>query len=240
MNLAMRKRLNTGVAVVALTLACLPAAQAQSAPQDRRQDLLSKRVTLNVESADLRLALKLLFDAAGANYTLDQAVQGTVTVSLRDIPFRTALESLLRSTQSQNPLTYRVEDGVYVITPQLREPTVAVESTVEAPAVPAKRTIKIPVNWVDGALLAQALGGSVIDLGSGQRMGLMGNGGSFGGGFGTSGFGGMGLGDLNGGRSMGSGFGSFGNGSFGSGFNNAGNGTNPGSGMGSGSSGNRR
>src|SRR5438874_4706829 len=47
-------------------------------------DATNKRVTLNLENADLRYALKLLFTSAGMNYTLDQAVQGTVTVSLND------------------------------------------------------------------------------------------------------------------------------------------------------------
>jgi len=81
----------------------------------------NKKVTLNLENADLRYALKLLFTSAGANYTLDQAVQGTVTVSLTDVPFRTALESVLRSTQTTSPLTYRVEDKVYIISPKVEQ-----------------------------------------------------------------------------------------------------------------------
>src|SRR5438105_2369277 len=95
-------------------------------------DATNKRVTLNLENADLRYALKLLFSSAGMNYTLDQAVQGAVTVSLNDVPFRTALESVLRSTQSSTPLTYRVEDRVYVISPKIEniEPPTTVEGPV--------------------------------------------------------------------------------------------------------------
>src|ERR1041385_6157691 len=84
--------------------------------QEGKQDVVQKKVTLNLENARLRHALKLLFTSAGVNYTLDQAVQGSVTVALTDVQFRTALESVLRSTQSQSPLTYRVEDSVYIIT----------------------------------------------------------------------------------------------------------------------------
>ena len=51
--------------------------------------------------------------SAGANYTIEAGVQGTVTASLTDVSFRTALESVLRTAQSQIPLTYRVENGVY-------------------------------------------------------------------------------------------------------------------------------
>src|SRR5256885_15133770 len=94
----------------------------RAAAQDQKPpELTNKKVTLNLENADLRYALKLLFTSAAVNYTLDQAVQGSVTVALTDVPFRTALESVLRSTQSQAPLTYRVEDQVYVITPKVEE-----------------------------------------------------------------------------------------------------------------------
>src|SRR5260370_37961822 len=107
--------------LVLLSLLVLGAA-ANSRPahaQDPKQYLSTKKVTLNLENADLRYALKLLFTSAGVNYTLDQTVQGTVTVALTDVQFRTALESVLRSTQSVSPLTYRVEDAVYIITPKV-------------------------------------------------------------------------------------------------------------------------
>jgi len=42
----------------------------------KRVNLPTKRFTLNLENADLRYALKLLFTSAGANYTLDQAFKG--------------------------------------------------------------------------------------------------------------------------------------------------------------------
>src|SRR5437763_16361793 len=114
-NLKLGNRLNVAAIAVVIALTALPiGALAQSANQTG-----NKRVTLSVENADLRYALKLLFTSAGLNYTLNQAVRGTATVSLSDVPFRTALESLLRSSQSTTPLTYRVEDGVYIIHPKV-------------------------------------------------------------------------------------------------------------------------
>jgi type II secretory pathway component GspD/PulD (secretin) len=80
-----------------------PRAQAQNEPGS---DLATKKVTLNLENADIRYALKLLFQSVGANYQLDQNVQGSVTVSLTDVAFRTALESIMRSTATTRPLTY--------------------------------------------------------------------------------------------------------------------------------------
>ena len=110
-----RKSVIWSAAAALLLSLCFSGARALAQDQ-KPADVTTKKVTLNLENADLRYALKLLFTSAGVNYTLDQAVQGTVTVSLTDVQFRTALESVLRSTASQSPLTYRVEDMVYIIT----------------------------------------------------------------------------------------------------------------------------
>ena len=94
------------LAAAALTVTAIAVPLAPSLAQDAPasagggQDLNAKKVTLNLENADIRYALKLLFQSVGANYTLDQNVQGAVTVSLADVSFRTALESILRGTQN--------------------------------------------------------------------------------------------------------------------------------------------
>src|SRR5207237_613888 len=48
----------------------------------------NKQVTLTAEKADIRLSLKQLFTSAGVSYTIDQGVQGSVTASLNNMPFR--------------------------------------------------------------------------------------------------------------------------------------------------------
>ncbi len=207
-------------ATLALALAYSPeAAIAQSPKSGAAQDINAKRVTLYFDNADVRYALKLLFQSAGANFTLDQAVHGTVMISLTDVPFRTALENVLRSTASQTPLTYRVEDGVYIVT--VKQAPVVVEDgggTVEQ-IQPKQRVVKIPLNWVDGNALALALGGTGMRLGVAgvQVMGFPNL--SGGQGFG-SGFGNMGQNGFNGIGQNGSGFGP-GNGN--PGFGNQGN-----------------
>src|SRR5438874_7455468 len=115
------KAARNGIILLSLLVLGAAANYGPAQAQEAKQDVPQKKVTLNLENADLRYALKLLFTSAAVNYTLDQAVQGSVTVALTDVPFRTALESVLRSTQSQAPLTYRVEDQVYVITPKVEE-----------------------------------------------------------------------------------------------------------------------
>ncbi|MGC8668797.1 MAG: hypothetical protein ACP5VE_11855 [Chthonomonadales bacterium] len=201
-------------------------------------DVANKKVTLNLENADIRYALQLLFKSAGVNFSLDQAVSGTVTVSLTDVPFRTALESILRSTQSTNPLTYRVEDGVYIISPKKEEVAENPTSTTEENTTnqPKYRFVKIPLNFADVFDIANAFGGDVIvsrfsylTSGSGGYGGGYGNG--FGGGFGggLGGYGG-GLGGFGGGfgglGGYGGGLGGFGGGfgNFGGGFGNFGGG----------------
>src|SRR5262249_30414772 len=155
-----------GVALLALlalgTFGTTPQALAQ---KPGGNETGAKKVTLNLENADLRYALKLLFQNASANYTLDQAVQGTVTVSLTDVSFRTALESVLRSTQSQAPLTYRVEDGVYIISPkveQVEDKTASSDENGVNAAAKKTRPVKIQINFADAIDISQALGGGVV------------------------------------------------------------------------------
>src|SRR5215510_10180114 len=74
-------RLHVAAISVVIALAIAPTALAQT-----ENPAGNKRVTLNLENADLKYAVKLLFTSAGLNYTLDQAVYGTVTLSLSDVP----------------------------------------------------------------------------------------------------------------------------------------------------------
>lgn len=112
-----------------------------------------KPVTLKMENADLRLALQQLFKSVGQNYTLSQRVKGIVTVNLTDVPFRTALDSLLRSAAATQPLTYRVEDGIYVIYPKGGDEVTEVP-TQEQRSGPAIRVVKMAVNFVPATVAA--------------------------------------------------------------------------------------
>ncbi len=195
------------IAGIAAVLAGAPfAAFAQDASSGKGQSVSDRRVTLKVDAADIRSALKLLFESAGANYTLDQSVQGAVTVSLQDVPFRTALESVLRSTESAVPLTYRIEDGVYNIVQKTTPDPIIVDGLGpidlgQKPVAPPKQKVgKINLNYADVRDILAVFGGTLIE----SRSSTLGMGGGFGSGFG-SGFG----------NNM-SGFGSFG--SFGPGM----------------------
>jgi hypothetical protein len=193
-------------------------AQDNDAKGGQASELSNKKVTLNLENADIRYALKLLFNSVGANYTLDPGVQGSVTLALTDVSFRTALESAIKGAGT--PLTYRVENNVYSISPKVETVLNPVDTNPEPEPVkaPTTRTVKIQINYADAIDLAQAFGGGVITSRLSQ-LGQQGGGGGFGGGFGGGGFGGGqgGFGGGFGGNGGGFGGGGFGGGGFGGG-----------------------
>jgi len=182
------------------------AAQAASLPDARAADVPEKRVTLDLENADIRYALKLLFSAAGVDYVVDQGVQGLVTVSINDKPFGVALQSVLRGTASTLPLTYRIENGVYNVLPR-GEPELLPARTPETPETetPSRRFRKLDVlRHVDASTMASLLSQAGVRAGmiSASRWGAGGQGGGYGtggyggglGGYGQSGYGGGGFG----------------------------------------------
>ncbi|MCS6918686.1 MAG: hypothetical protein NZM28_02855 [Fimbriimonadales bacterium] len=205
--------------MILLTAAILMAAQTAPllAQGSGQQDPTQRRVTVKYEQADVRFVLKQLFDSVGVSYTLDPQVQGTVTVSLTDVPFTVALDNILRPLN----LTYRVESGVYFVTVRQPEEVPVAPGGETAPQEEGTRLNlpeKIQLNYASPTLIAALLGGSLIqyaqyELGSG--------GGGFGGlgGFGGGGFGGFGGGGFGGGFRGGGGFGGGGlGGGFGGGF----------------------
>ena len=96
-----------GLSLLSLGLvSTIRTASAQSAPQDTI-------ATLEFHNADAREAIRQLFKTGGRSFTVDPAVQGSVTLSLRNVSFDTALTNLTRQVDA----TYRVEDSRYEILP---------------------------------------------------------------------------------------------------------------------------
>jgi type II secretory pathway component GspD/PulD (secretin) len=112
-------------------------------------------VTLTLRDAPLREALRQVFDATGVQFELDNDVQGFVTLTIRDQPFEAALKLLLRS--SAQPLTYRLENGVYVVS--VRKAVVP-----PPPATPAPEPTRspgwefLPLTYLDPLALEPLLG----------------------------------------------------------------------------------
>jgi hypothetical protein len=113
-----RYRLFAAVAF-ALAVCLLPGVPvgAQGQADDERP------ITLDLRDASIEDVLRVIFRDTPYSFTLEQGVTGRVTLSLTNVPFPRALRAVL---DINNPkLTYRKEDGVYVITTEV------------APAAPA-------------------------------------------------------------------------------------------------------
>lgn len=232
----MRKSLNMKItsiltaALLAAILISLPAiAQAQNAAE--------KRINLEFRNTPVKAAIDALFRSAGLNYALDPSVTGTITVSLKDVPFDQALNVVLM----QAGLTRRKEGEVYYIKPKATDstgvtPTTAVtpdlsstSTAVEQPVQTEVKIEKITLQYADAVDMSQIFGGQAF---SSRSSGLSG-GGYGGGGYGGGGYGGGGYGGGYGG--YGGGYGGYGGGGFGmsSGFGSFGGGYGMSSGFGS-------
>src|SRR5205085_2824825 len=75
------------------------------------------RFTVRARNANIRLVLNSLFASARFNYVIDQGIQGTVTIDLRNRTLKDALESILRKVA--NAFTVSVQSGVYCIAPKV-------------------------------------------------------------------------------------------------------------------------
>lgn len=55
------------------------------------------RVTFDFENADVRVVIKAVADIASANIVVGREVEGTVTLTLNDIPWRVALDTIVKT-----------------------------------------------------------------------------------------------------------------------------------------------
>ena len=70
-------------------------------------------VTFDFQGADLRAVLRTFADISGLNLVIDPAIQGTVDVSLKDVPWDQALDIILKA----NKLGYTVDGTIVRIAP---------------------------------------------------------------------------------------------------------------------------
>jgi type IV pilus assembly protein PilQ len=96
--------------------AATPAVQSPLQPQTNAQGqrmFSGDPVTLDFQGADLRAVLRTFAEISGLNIVIDPAIQGTVDVSLRDVPWDQALDIILRA----NKLGYSVDGTIVRIVP---------------------------------------------------------------------------------------------------------------------------
>ncbi|MGE0446034.1 MAG: type IV pilus secretin PilQ, partial [Vicinamibacterales bacterium] len=86
-------------------------AQGLGTPQGTRYT--GAPVSLDFQGADLRAVLRTFAEISGLNIVIDPAIQGTVDVALRDVPWDQALDIILRA----NRLGYIVDGTIVRVAP---------------------------------------------------------------------------------------------------------------------------
>jgi len=100
----------TPAAAAVQAAAAQPAGQAVPAAGQR---YTGHPVSLDFSGADLRSVLRTFAEISGLNIVIDPSIQGTVDVSLRDVPWDQALDIILRA----NRLGYSVDGTIVRIAP---------------------------------------------------------------------------------------------------------------------------
>lgn len=172
-----------------------------------QEDVGAKNIpSLEYQQADVREALEALFKDVGISFSIAPEVQGTVTVSLHNVTFSSALQNILRQVDA----TYRIQAGVYEIIRREESGGPSNEGPV-SPIKPGEVVRRIRVMSADPELIALLLGAkqgtqtwnlspeisSLKKAGSGMGNGSMG-GGTSSGGMGSGSMGGLGGGSMGG------------------------------------------
>lgn len=78
---------------------------------------VNNNVTVNVEKANIRSVIKMLFKDSENSYSINNDVYGDVTASLKGVTFEKALETLLNQVDS----TFVIKDKIYYIVKKTNE-----------------------------------------------------------------------------------------------------------------------
>jgi type IV pilus assembly protein PilQ len=82
-------------------------------PRPGTRQYTGNPISLDFQQADLRAVLRVFSEISGLNIVIDPAVQGTVDVALRDVPWDQALDIILRA----NKLGYLLDGTIVRIAP---------------------------------------------------------------------------------------------------------------------------
>jgi hypothetical protein len=187
--------------------------------------------SIDVQDAPVRDVVRAIFKSVGVtNYTIAPDVQGTVTISMKNMP----LDTVLRNILNQVDATWRMEAGAYVIIKKEQNVDTGGGASIPTDQIPTtdqRRLYRIKIQRADPQYVYMLLRGE-MGFGSGPEVSALsggrfggGQGGFGGGGFGGGGFGGGGFGGggFGGGGFGGGGQGGFGGGGFGGGGFGGGN-----------------
>jgi type IV pilus secretin PilQ/predicted competence protein len=139
-----------------------PTLPPMSAAQPGQRQFTGDPVTLDFQGADLRAVLRTFAEISnGLNIIIDPSIQGTVDVSLRDVPWDQALDIILRA----NKLGYSVEGNIVRIVPLnvLAQENEERRKLSEAQALAGElRTLTVPVSYAKAADLVPVITRSTL------------------------------------------------------------------------------
>lgn len=118
-------------------------------------------VTLDFQGADLRSVLRTFAEISGLNIVIDPSINGTVDVSLRDVPWDQALDIILKA----NKLSYSVDGTVVRIAPisVLAQEEEERRKLTEAQALAGElRVLTLPLSYARAAELVPILTRSAL------------------------------------------------------------------------------
>jgi type IV pilus secretin PilQ/predicted competence protein len=148
--------------VLAAAAAQPAAAPLQGVGADGQRQFTGDPVTLDFQGADLRAVLRTFAEISnGLNIVIDPSIQGTVDVSLRDVPWDQALDIILRA----NKLGYSVDGNIVRIVPLTVLATENEErrKLAEAQALAGTlRTLTVPVSYAKAADLVAVITRSTL------------------------------------------------------------------------------
>ncbi|MDH1928207.1 type IV pilus secretin PilQ [Pseudomonas sp. 22373] len=117
-------------------------------------------LSLNFQDVEVRAVLQVLADYAGVNLVASDAVQGSVTLRLQDVPWDQALDLVLRS----KGLSRRQEGNVLLVAPAAefaaQSADARVSQLLDAHLQPLRREL-LPIHHAKAADLAQLLQASL-------------------------------------------------------------------------------
>jgi len=153
-----------GIATLLLTAVGTQSGYASPLPH-RQESVFQQNIpSFEINQGDARQAVRTLFKKTNLAYTIAPDVQGTITISLKNVPFEIALQNVLRQVDA----TYRMEGGVVNIVRLVAEPwvdSVPAPTSVEvAPPRPPAAPKESPSIVQDGAFLYIVRGNSMYKV----------------------------------------------------------------------------
>lgn len=123
------------------TLMTLPVASSSAQDYNSPQVVMERIIpSMEVQQADVRETLRQLFKQVKVPYSIAPNVQGTVTMSLKNITFEVALQNLTRQVDA----TYRIRNGLVEVLLKPSSPDVSFIIHDPAPHFPTTPPVMVP------------------------------------------------------------------------------------------------